>query len=1491
MNAKVEQVHATFASPTNTGTSWDAATKTFKWNATSYNQLRNIGLPSGDLTKYKKLVVDLSFVTGNRIRVLIYKGGANKTLYAKEGKNEFILADTLKAMYPDDYNEFLRECTEVCISGDNAIAPGEVVVNDVYFETYDDEGEKTYATFASPTNTGTSWDAATKTFKWNATSYNQLRNIGLPSGDITKYKKLVVDLSFVTGNRIRVLIYKGGANKTLYAKEGKNEFILADTLKAMYPDDYNEFLRECTEVCISGDNAIAPGEVVVNSVYLETYPENETVDIPEVVVEKDPGRPAGDFVDLTQELFSGNAILNLGKKLGKGEIVYGAKSIDAFADLSDYSKLTIVATPGMMFNINLNHQVEFKNSDADYSEEDLGKFDWINAQTGEDGIYELDLTQFENRNLNCIWTPWAYEKMGTVWYLLLTKGEAAPVAQSVTFDFNASNHATSSNNDNAGDITADEVNTADGVVMTITPADPEATTPNRYWSTANGPQLRMYSGKLTIEAPEGKAITKVVIENGKWNVGNTFNGEAAAEGTWEGNSTNVVLAVAANTQMNKVIVTLADKNEETTTYKEPLKPLFVDGKYYINNVGTKKYLAAGADWGTHAVVNELGLDYTVAFTPEGKYTLDSQVSNGGEKHFLNGEYNDGLAFGWIFAKVADGIYTISDGTKFLTAGEDGKVTLAEDGTVEAAQWTLTPAADRRAAQIASLADATAENPIDATFLFVDANFNRNDLRKSAWTGDDFSVGGTETNTNAEKWGGNSQTFDIKQTVEVPNGIYKITWNGYYRYNNTEENTNEVAAAAHADGSEVINSFVYLNDQDYPLTSIADEAAVAAFEKMPFTQGDATAAFEKGLYEQSAEITVEDGQLTIGIKKTEHPGTDWTVWDNFRITYFGVPVPVSHTWNFMKWGEETVANLKAEAVKVTVEPDPDKEGNTMCTDNGALWSDHEKAPGKTCDTYAASKDNCFWAITTPDENGELAANGVTIAELKGLSFNSTYSASRALAIAVNYPATSLGTYNGPAYLWFGGKNQEILTIKNVKAGTTITMGVESHKLAEARGVKLLVGETELTDPEGNAVAAPTTYTEQTWAVPAGEGVVDVVVKNTNGCHIYFIDAEIGEAAPEVNPDEAEKEVPEGWENLIANGNMAGDDVSNFFSKEAPAPDPYASTITPGAGKDNSRGIIIKSAEGGSQDWDSQFFIRASKAIPAGTKLHMEFDYKASVDAKVGTQGHGEPGAYVNNDGVGDVNFTTEWQHLAQDFTASGDIQTIAFNMNILRDEAEYYIDNIVFWAEKAPEIEWADVIVNGTMEENDAFNFKSKIYPDGNASDAAFTAGAGKDGSQGIVIESPAKASQAWDTQFWITLPIALEQGTKFKLEFDYKADAAVNADAQYHAAPGDYIGNWVSVGFTTEWQHFEKQAIAPAANGNGNKFQSIAFNLSFDNATNLYFDNVKLFLDKETAATAIKTVNTEVPFIEGAVYDLQGRRVAKPARGLYIVNGKKVMVK
>ncbi|MBR6195296.1 MAG: hypothetical protein IKQ58_07485, partial [Prevotella sp.] len=95
VSAKTEKVHATFDNPSNTNTTWNGETKTFTWSTTYYNQLRNIGLPSGDITKYKKLVVDCDIKSGNQFRILFYKGGSNLTLYASNGVNEFILADTL----------------------------------------------------------------------------------------------------------------------------------------------------------------------------------------------------------------------------------------------------------------------------------------------------------------------------------------------------------------------------------------------------------------------------------------------------------------------------------------------------------------------------------------------------------------------------------------------------------------------------------------------------------------------------------------------------------------------------------------------------------------------------------------------------------------------------------------------------------------------------------------------------------------------------------------------------------------------------------------------------------------------------------------------------------------------------------------------------------------------------------------------------------------------------------------------------------------------------------------------------------------------------------------------------------------------------------------------------------------------------------------------------------------------------------------------------
>ena len=204
---------------------------------------------------------------------------------------------------------------------------------------------------------------------------------------------------------------------------------------------------------------------------------------------------------------------------------------------------------------------------------------------------------------------------------------------------------------------------------------------------------------------------------------------------------------------------------------------------------------------------------------------------------------------------------------------------------------------------------------------------------------------------------------------------------------------------------------------------------------------------------------------------------------FRIT--------NHTFDFTSWSDATKADLAAGKYSVTSTTSPSNN-----------WSDVEKIS----DT-SGNDGQCYWQVA--QEDGTLHANGNEIAELKGLVFQQADQATRHLAIAVDYPSTSLGTYHGGSYLWLGGADKEYFVIPSVKVGSVIRMGVESHNQSDARGVKLYVGSVEQRDADNNLVAVPTTFTEQEWVVRStgNEEYVNVKVRNTNGCHIYYIDCDM------------------------------------------------------------------------------------------------------------------------------------------------------------------------------------------------------------------------------------------------------------------------------------------------------------------------------------------------------------------------------------------------
>ena len=202
------------------------------------------------------------------------------------------------------------------------------------------------------------------------------------------------------------------------------------------------------------------------------------------------------------------------------------------------------------------------------------------------------------------------------------------------------------------------------------------------------------------------------------------------------------------------------------------------------------------------------------------------------------------------------------------------------------------------------------------------------------------------------------------------------------------------------------------------------------------------------------------------------------------------------WDFTAWSQETKDNLEAEFLAAGYTEAPAPEG----TETG--WRRHE-TDGAASTEPDRLKDagTIYWYGSYISEPTELKANGVTIAETKGLKFNNVTKLNNTFAIAIDYPETSIGTYDGGSYIWLNGGDLQI-TIPAVAPGQVVMMDVESHKDGDARGVSLSVNGTQVGD-KATPSDGKQTYK---WTIPTdlGTDIVDVLVSSTSGCHIYSIE---------------------------------------------------------------------------------------------------------------------------------------------------------------------------------------------------------------------------------------------------------------------------------------------------------------------------------------------------------------------------------------------------
>jgi len=339
-----------------------------------------------------------------------------------------------------------------------------------------------------------------------------------------------------------------------------------------------------------------------------------------------------------------------------------------------------------------------------------------------------------------------------------------------------------------------------------------------------------------------------------------------------------------------------------------------EGTFYLYNVGNDGFLYGHNDWSTRAsLTNQGGMPVTLSSDGEGGYYISTSPTYNnlflGADGYVDKGSDDATNYtAWNITPVEgqENTYTLQakKTSKYLFGHASDLTKTTVSSTLPSnskAYWKLAT----REALIANLSNATQDNPVDATFLILDPYFGRVTTPGNVWSGNSMGHGGYESgatqNYCAECW---NKTFDVYQSFSgVPNGIYGIKCQAFYRVGDGANDASH-AGAARAAGNEVINAKVYVNNGEGAVRSIFDSdrcltnngtyntsAAVninGTNYYVPNSMKRAAACFLQGDYwTEEARGLVTDGTARVGIKKTVANDQDWTIFDNFILTYYGI----------------------------------------------------------------------------------------------------------------------------------------------------------------------------------------------------------------------------------------------------------------------------------------------------------------------------------------------------------------------------------------------------------------------------------------------------------------------------------------------------------------------------------------------------------------------------------------------------------------------------
>jgi hypothetical protein len=310
---------------------------------------------------------------------------------------------------------------------------------------------------------------------------------------------------------------------------------------------------------------------------------------------------------------------------------------------------------------------------------------------------------------------------------------------------------------------------------------------------------------------------------------------------------------------------------QTWTGNEP-----TEGTFFLYNVGAGKFINNGDPsqrWGTNAYLQAgFGLDFKLELN-NGAYNLNTNVSNGGDSHYLaTSTWCDGGPTPWTFTAV-DGetnTYTISNGESYLVANaalnDISYTALTNDNK---SWWKLVSLDDFKAAMRNKAYSAT--DPMDVSVFIQGRSFVRNDGRNSSWAtnhneGNWTWIGSWNGGSGDPLYFGNeawNNIFSVSQTIQnLPDGTYEVQCSGFGTNGTTFIFGNSTSKAIQTDNTTDRGS--------------SKEAKWQAIQEDNAFAGQTTGKF-----------TLSGGTLNLGIKRETNKGGDWAVWDEFRLYYYGL----------------------------------------------------------------------------------------------------------------------------------------------------------------------------------------------------------------------------------------------------------------------------------------------------------------------------------------------------------------------------------------------------------------------------------------------------------------------------------------------------------------------------------------------------------------------------------------------------------------------------